>query len=552
MNKRLHRSLSGVLYHQFLEFWPYYVGAIGCLYGTHWIQSHLPFLAKELADIVSEGAERIETWKFFALALGIIVFRTSSRLLFFYPARVLQKNLRVEILEKLEAASPTRYRHHSDGQLFQVLQMDMEQLRALIGFALLQVGNILVAMIVLVPKIISFNENLILALLPLVITFVLFTTIVSRNRVYYRKTQDLQGEVQNVIIETYAGKKTIKNYHAEESFITWFKDYSWKELWYFYKAGIGVGISLPLLPLGIGLSLIWGAHIVFQENLGASSLILFSGFIFLFLEPIMFLSWIGVVFARSYGSWQRIKELVHDIDKSSDEEIRLLSDNLTEDLRGQELDITVNFWDESLKLNFPRGSWSVLVGKTGCGKSTILTQLADILRLRQENISFVAQDPYLYNDTVVNNIFLGQEQTKDRVDQAYELLVLFGLDYLASSKESLLNMEVGEKGKRLSGGQSKRLALVRSLMARADILIWDDPFSSVDLILEKKIIEELKSWQALAGKTIILSSHRVTTVRATQFCLYLEKERGLVEKGISQDLLNPQFETYEYFKQQMV
>lgn len=552
MKNRLERSLAGLLYHQFLEFWPYYVGAIGCLYGTHWIQSHLPFLAKELADIVSLGAEKIETWRFFALAVGIIIFRTSSRLLFFYPARVLQKNLRVEILEKLEDVSPTRYRHHSDGQLFQVLQMDMEQLRALIGFALLQVGNIIVAMVVLIPKIVGFNENLLIALSPLLIAFVLFTTIVSRNRVYYRKTQDLQGEVQNVIIETYAGKKTIKNYHAEESFISWFKDYSWKELWYFYKAGIGVGISLPLLPLGIGLSLVWGGHIVFTEGLGANSLILFSGFIFLFLEPIMFLSWIGVVFARSYGSWQRIKELMKDIEKCSTEEERLLNDNPTEDLKGQELSLHLQFWDEPLVIDYPRGSWTVLVGKTGCGKSTVLTQVADILRLRKENISYVAQDPYLYNDTVVSNIFLGQEQTKDRVDQAYELLVLFGLDYLASSKEALLNMEVGEKGKRLSGGQSKRLALVRSLMARADILIWDDPFSSVDVILEKKIIDELKNWQALKDKTIILSSHRVTTVRACDHAVYLDKERGLVEKGEVDNLLIPNMETYDYFKQQMV
>ena len=211
MKNRLNRSLGGLLGHQFLEFWPYYLGALICLYGTHWIQSHLPFLAKELADIVETGAEKIETWKFFALAVGIIIFRTSSRLLFFYPARVLQKDLRVEILEKLEAVSPTRYRHHSDGQLFQVLQMDMEQLRALVGFALLQVGNIVVAMIVLVPKIIGFNDRLIIALSPLVVAFVLFTIIVSSNRTFYRKTQDLQGEVQNVIIESYSGKKTIKN-----------------------------------------------------------------------------------------------------------------------------------------------------------------------------------------------------------------------------------------------------------------------------------------------------------------------------------------------------
>lgn len=552
MQKHLERSLGGLLFYQFREFWYYYAGAIAALYGTHWIQSHLPFLAKELADVVETGTEGIATWKFFALALGIIVFRTSSRLLFFYPARILQKNLRVELLAKLEAVSPTRYRHHSDGQLFQVLQMDMEQLRALIGFALLQLGNIIVAMVVLVPKIMSFEPTLIQALLPLFIAFVLFTVIVSRNRVYYKKVQDLQGEVQNVIIETYAGKKTIKNYHAEESFIKWFREYSWKELWYFYKAGIGVGASIPLLPLGIGLSLLWGGHIIFTKDLGASSLILFSGFIYLFLEPIMFLSWIGVVFARSYGSWQRIKDLVNDINTSSKSEDKLLLDNPQEDLRGSELNIHLEFWDEPLKLSIRRGQWTVLIGKTGCGKSTLITQMADILRLRKENISYVAQDPYLYNDSVINNILLGMEHTEERLNTAYELLVLFGLDYLASTKKALLNMEVGEKGKRLSGGQSKRLALVRSLMAEAEVLIWDDPFSSVDLILEKQIIAELKNWQALTGKTIILSSHRVTTVRACDYVYYLERERGLVEEGQSDKLLTDEFETYEYFKNQMV
>lgn len=553
MKNLLKKSLSGLLISQFFHFWPYYVGALACLYGTHWIQSHLPFLAKELADIVETGTDKVETWKFFALALGIIVFRTSSRLLFFYPARVLQKDLRVELLEKLEAVSPTRYRHHSDGQLFQVLQMDMEQLRALIGFALLQVGNIIVAMVVLVPKIISFNERLIFAMTPLVIAFILFTIFVSSNRKYYKLVQDMQGEVQNVIIETYAGKKTIKNYHAEESFISWFKEYSWRELSYFYKAGIGIGVSIPLLPLGMGLSLIWGGHIIFQENLGASSLILFSGFVFLFMEPIMFLSWIGVVFARSYGSWERIKRLVDDVTTSSELEVELLKDNekLGETDNGK-MEIQLQFWEKPLGFKFAPGKWSVLVGKTGVGKSTLLTGIADILRLKKRNISYVAQDPYLYSDTIENNIFLGQEKTPQRINDAYNLLCLFGLDYLASNQDSLLKMEVGEKGKRLSGGQAKRLALVRSLMADADILIWDDPFSSVDLILEKKIIEELKAWPSLKGKTILLSSHRLTTVRASDYCLYLDRDRGLVESGNSDKLLTPEFEVYDYFKQQMV
>ncbi len=553
MKSRLNRSLGGLLYYQFVEFIPYYIGALLCLYATHWIQSHLPFLAKELADIVQTGTEEIEVWKFFALALGIIVFRTSSRLLFFYPARVLQKHLRVELLEKLEAVSPTRYRHHSDGQLFQVLQMDMEQLRALLGFALLQVGNIIVAMVVLIPKIVSVNSALLVALTPLLIAFTLFTIIVSRNRIYYKKVQDLQGEVQNVVIETYAGKKTIKNYQAEGPFIDWFKSYSWKELWYFYKAGVGVGISIPFLPLGIGLSLLWGAHIVFEQNLGASTLILFSGFIYLFLEPIMFLSWIGVVFARSYGSWQRIKALVKDIDSPSKEEISLKENNPIQEVEDESsYKLNVDFWDSGLPLLFKKGEWSVFVAKTGYGKSHVISQLADILKLRKVAISYVAQDPYLYNDTILNNIFLGQDQLPERIDEAYKLLCLFGLDYLAATQDALLSMEVGEKGKRLSGGQAKRLSLVRSLMARADVLIWDDPFSSVDVILEKTIISKLKNWPGLSSKTVILSSHRITTVRASDRVYYLEKENGIKEQGKVADLLSSGTETYEYFKNQMV
>ncbi len=553
MKNRLQYSLKQLLFHQFIDFFPYYLGAFACLYMTHWIQSHLPFLAKELADIVETGVDKINTWQFFALAVGIIVFRTSSRLLFFYPARVLQKDLRVELLEKLEGATPLRYRKYSDGQLFQVLQMDMEQLRALIGFALLQVGNIIVALIVLIPKMVAFNSEMIYTLIPMVISFIIFTIIVSRNKNMFKKGQDQQGEVQNVIIETYAGKKTIKNYHSEEDFIEWFKTFSWRELTTFYKAGIGVGISLPLLPLGIGLSLLYGGHIVYQQDLGASSLIVFSGFIFLFLEPIMFLSWIGVVFARSYGSWERLKSLVADLAKQTDEEKSYLNFNSEESKYLEDkLSLNLTYWNEDLSLDFANGRWSVLVGKTGHGKTFLLTQIADILKLQKRDISYVSQDPYLYNDSIENNIFLGQEINEERRTQAFELLKLFGLDYLASSKEALLKMEVGEKGKRLSGGQAKRLAIVRSLMANVDIYIWDDPFSSVDLILEKQIIMELKNWAPLKGKSVILSSHRLSTVRASDYCFYLDKEKGIVEAGSIDDLLQPEKETYEYFKQQMV
>lgn len=546
MIKRLDRSLTGVLLYQFYEFWYYYLGAFICLWATHYIQSHLPFMAKELADMVATGTEGIQTELFVYLALGIIVFRTGSRLLFFYPARVMQKYFRVELLSRLENATPLRYHGYSSGQLFQVLFNDMEQLRALVGFALLQVGNIIIAVLVLVPKISSFHPSLLYALIPMVLAFLLFSITVATTKDLYKKNQDMQGEVQNFIMESYAGKKTIKNFHAEKSFIELFREYSFKELMFFYRAGHRVAVSLPLVPLGVGISFVWGGYLIKAHDLGASSLILFSGFVFLFLEPLMFLSWIGVVFTRSYAAWQRIEALVKTLRDPSRQEQELHQRNHNGG------GLVVEFWEKELPIEVEREKLTVLIGKTGHGKTHILHQMAELYRSRGDSISYVAQDPYLYNDTVEANLFLGREQTAELRQKACELLTLFGLDYLCASMDELLAMEVGEHGKRLSGGQAKRIALVRSLLSEAQILLWDDPFSSVDVILERAIMRELKERRLLQGKTVLMTSHRLTTVRLSDHVIYIDKEQGIVEAGPAQTVLNQPGPTYAYFESQLV
>lgn len=548
MKKRLDVTLFELLKNQFIEFFPWYIGAFLALYGLHYIQSELPFMAKELADFVTQEAHDFNTVKFAYLAVGIIFFRTSSRLLFFYPARVLQKYLRVEAIERLETANPIRYKKFSAGQLFQTVGNDLEEVRALVGFALLQVANIVIAMSVLIPKLMGFSPKLLLALSPVFIGFILFTIIVSNNRKYYRKTQDLQGEVQNFIMESYAGKKTIKNFHVEKSFINLFSKHSMAELLNFYKAGNNIALSIPLVPFGVGVSLLWGAHIIRVESLGASSLVLFSGFVFLFLEPMMFLSWIGVVFARSSGAWARVKELINAIKVEDPSESELLELNET----NSDLSFNVKFWDEKINLTMVDKKWNVFIGQTGCGKTEVIKQIASILQYKNLPISYVAQDPYLYNDSIRNNIFLGSKITKEREDEAFELLKLFGLDYLESNKEKLLNLEVGEHGKRLSGGQCKRVCLIRSLLSNGEIIIWDDPFSSVDLILEKQIFNKLKESHFSKNKTFILSSHRLTTVKLSDYIMYIDKDHGLIEQGHKTELLNKETRTYEYFENQMV
>jgi ATP-binding cassette subfamily B protein len=547
MKNRLNFNFTQLLKDQTLDFWPYYFFALIFLFLTHKIQSDLPFKARELAELVHANSA-INYKSYIWFAVGIIIFRTLSRILFFYPARVLQKQLREELLLKIQLTPPIRYRHLSGGQLFQYLTGDIDQIRALIGFVGLQGGNFIIGLLVLVPKLISFNAHLIYALTPMLVAFFIFTFIVSKNKKYFKSMQEAQGDVQNVIIESFQGKKTIKNFHAEDPFIKLFSESSLKELYFFYRSSLGISITLPLIAFGVGLSMLWGAFIIKDQNLGAGTLILFSGFIFLFMEPLSYLSWIGVVISRSSASWKRLYELNDKMEVITENE-KLLN-NLNRDFHESNLNIL--FWEKPIAIKIEKLKWNILVSKTGHGKSFILENLAQVLIENKKNVSVVFQDPYIYNDSIINNIFLGNPPTESETEAAKRILKLFGLDFLESDLSKLLELEVGENGKRLSGGQSKRLCLIRSILSKADYLLWDDPFSSVDLILEKEIIQNLRNNELFKSKTIILTSHRLTTVRSSDVVTFLDKDRGIVEYGETNKLLNSKGELSEYFQKQMV
>lgn len=545
MISRLHRRfIPWVTFHAF-EYWYYYIGALLSLYFLHHFQSIIPGVAKDLGDKVMGGKlNEVSIPYFLWLAIAILFFRTASRLLFFYPARVQQKNIRIEMMQRLESALPKTYENFSDGDLFQTIVNDVNRLRGFIGFALLQVGNIIIAAFIFIPKIREFNPDFLIAFSPLVLCVILFSVLVVVFQPFARKNMDAYADVQNFVIESYEAKKTIKNFHSEKSFYDLFRNYSGTELRYFFIYSFGRVFSFPLVKIGVGASLIWGAIIVQDQGLQGTDLIFFSGFLYLILEPLMFLSWIGIVTSQGYAAWGRVKKLIHSLEESTKEPWYEMY-NTFETIR-------LPFWGGDVEAKIKGHQWNVIIGETGAGKSYLLDKMAELLHYNKTKYSMIRQEPYLYNDTIFNNIFLGQEATEQKLSLAKKCLVEFGLDVLASSIDGVLSLEVGENGKKVSGGQAKRIALIRSLVAEVDFILWDDPFSSVDLILEQRIINILKNDSSLKGKTFILTSHRYSTVKACDWIIYIEKETGIKECGSKEDLLGKESFTSEYFKKQVV
>lgn len=546
MKYRLNRKFIPWLVLQAVEFWYYYIAALGSLFLLHHFSSEIPKLAKELGDLALSGElAQIEISQFFILAASVLIFRTLSRLLFFYPARIQQRDLRLELVERIEKAKPSNYKNYNEGQIFQTLYNDLNRLRAFVGFALLQFGNTIIAAIIFIPKISENNPKFLIAFTPIIISTLLLSTIVILFQSVMKKGMDEYGEVQNFLLETFNAKKTIQNYHSERDFFNQFKDLSKTEMRTFFKSSVGRILAVPLIRMGIGASLLWAAIIVKNNGMEASDLIFFSAFLYLIQEPLAFLSWMGVVASQGYAAWTRVKNLVGDLDNNETEQ-------WLSDLENGPQSASLPLWGKQIDFKIEQKKWNVFIGETGSGKSYLLEKFAELLQRDNPSYSMIHQEPYLYNDTVSGNIYLGAEVTSKKQEQVKKYLKIFGLDILTETMDELVDLELGENGKRVSGGQAKRIALIRSIIADVDYIIWDDPFSSVDLILENEIIKILKSDNNLKNKTFILSSHRLSTVKKCDEVTLISKANRIVETGTVTNSFNRKCEISEFFQKQLV
>lgn len=543
MKYTLQHSLSKIVVIQFKDFIWYYLLAFISLVGTHLAQSRIPTLAKNLGELaVSSHLEKAPIKLYILIALCIIIFRTASRLLFFYPARVLQKNMRLELMDRFLHTRPSVYERINKGDLFQIIQTDVDQLRGYIGFALLQVGNAIICLSILIPQLHYFHPQLFYSIFPLFITMAIFSVVSVRNSQYFKKTADLQGVLQNVIIEAHQAKLTIKSFAAFESIEKVFGKHNKDETQAFLVAGLRSAIVTPLMGLGIGLSLVLGAYTIWSNGLRPSSFIYYSGIVFLINEPLSFFSWIGSIYSSAKAAMLRIHETIKLLDTP-----QLAKEvNQLEFGRNQEFIFTISFWNHPLqKIKIPFGEMTICVGPTGVGKSVILEQLAYNLKHHGWNVSFMPQLPHLFNDSIEANIFLAENSSSESKTLANKLLEIFGLSQFN------LSTEVGENGKKLSGGQQKRIALIRSIISDAQVYIWDDPFDSIDIYQEKTILQLLSVENFFKGKTLILSTHRYSTFCFGKNYILLDKNVPNFETGLIEHVTQNKKGVYHFFEKQI-
>ena len=391
----------------------------------------------------------------------------------------------------------------------------------------------------------SYQLSLIIFLgLPLIGLPILYLGRKARKAQF--KMQVYGEQFAQILIDYLAGIQIIKLFNMEKFSLKKYRDMNNLAAKIEEKASLYGYISRPILhmvgTLFLGVILVYG---LYYAKMSVSDLVVYTAIMHLFYEPIKKFGEENVNIQRGLAAADRMFSVLSEVSDIEDSEDAQDFDEFNESVEFK------NVWfkyDEDWVLkdfNFTveKGQTVALVGPTGAGKSTIsqlLPRLYDVQKgsieidgkpisefkqqSLREGISYVAQKPFLFYDTVSNNIAYGEDYSRDEVHLAAQRA---HADEFIQNLPEKYDTQLAEMGKSLSGGQQQRLSIARALIKKAHILIMDEATSSLDSISENKIKEAIHSLRGSITQIII--AHRLSTIEDADKIVYLEKGEKVAE-----------------------
>jgi ATP-binding cassette subfamily B multidrug efflux pump len=369
------------------------------------------------------------------------------------------------------------------------------------------------------------------------------------------------SDLSAIAQETLAGVRVVRAYRQEPAEIARFRAANETYLDRNRSLIRLQGVFYPSMTFFLGLAalvVLWlGGRDVILHRITVGEFVAFNAYLAMLSWPMIAFGWVTNLLQRGMASWKRMLEILNEPPAIRDA-AGLKPAGEWPAIRGA-IDIrhlNFSYGDRrvltDINLSIEAGQTVAIIGPTGSGKSTLISLLPRLheppagtvfldgvdvrdlpLEVLRGAIGMVPQEPFLFSETVAENIKFGAPQ-RDEMDAILDAAGVARLDKDVDAFPKSWDTMVGERGLTLSGGQKQRTALARALLINPPVLILDDALSAVDTYTEEEILSKLRG--VMRQRTSIIVAHRVSTVRQADLIVVLEEGR-IVERGRHDELV---------------
>jgi ATP-binding cassette subfamily B protein len=487
--------------------------------------------------------------------------------------RLIEFDMRNELFSKLERLQLKFFHDNKTGDITSRIVNDVSEIRILLAFGVYILSG--TGLIFIFASICMFTINwqiAIFALSPLILVAGALAIFGERLEKIAHAVQDQLGILSSIAQESFSGIRIVKSYAKEQSLIEKFKNESYKYRKKFLSMAkmhglIEASIMLFIELCAVAIVVAGGIHII-GETLTKGEFAAFVFYIFMMVWPALSTGWFFVLARRAFASMKRL-----DLLTLAEEHEETTKPTLQLNMQKIELK-SLNFRyspqrDYALKditLTINKGEKVAIVGTVGSGKSTLIQLLLKLYPIEDNKIfidgidinkipstklhslvSCVLQEPWLFSDTIKNNILFGQNGNGSLTLE--EVCKICELEEDIQTFPDKYDQRLGEGGITLSGGQKQRVALARALIRNPKVLLLDDPFSHVDANTEKDILKNLSNY--FNDCIWIIATNRLVNLPEVNKILVLDNGR-IVESGNMQELLSKRGLFYSMYKRQLL
>ncbi len=540
-----------------------YVLGFGALLTSQAVGVTVPLIIKAGIDGITHAVAPRRLLLYAALLLGVAlvkaVFQFWMRWILIGISRDVEYDLRNALFAHLMRLSQRYYTQTRTGDLMSKLTNDLNAVRNLVGPGIMYSASTLVVGVSVIGLMLHLDWRLtLLALAPMPLVSILVKYFGQRIHDRFERIQAMYSELTERVRENLSGVRVVRAFCQEEAEMAQFdamnQDFVEKNKRLIWISSFLWPALALLFALSFMLILVVGGKHVLEGVISLGTFTAFNIYLMYLIWPIIALGWVVNLLQRGLASLERLWTIFIARPDIDDREV--VSQPLT-DLRGEiefrNLTFAYNGKPvlKNINLRIPAGRTLAIVGATGSGKSTLVSLIPrlydappgsvmlDGVPIRQvpldtlrRHIGFVPQETFLFGETISENIKFGAPGVAHQdVRRAAEISNI--LPEILGFPQKFETM-VGERGLTLSGGQKQRTAISRAVIRNPKILVLDDALSSVDTGTEEEILSHFTD--VMAGRTTLLISHRVSTIRNADEIVVLH-EGEIVERGKHEELL---------------